>query len=99
MKKFVSALIVCLCCISCSDNYPIIGDYYIVESVEVFKSAYSTKYKIIAKPLNDGTTGKSILKYDNSRVYYTNSFYSVNDTIKLINLGSKSLDKEKNENS
>lgn len=97
MKKFVSALIVCLCCISCRDNYPIIGDYYIVESVEVFKSSYSTKYKIIAKPL---TNSKTILD-DNTykRVYYTNSFYSVNDTIKLINLGSKSMDKEKNENS
>ena len=101
MKKFVFALIliVCLCCISCRDDFPIVGDYYVVESVELCKkSSFSTKYRIIAKSLSNDVDSKDL--WSGGRVvYYTNTFYSIHDTIKLINLGSKSMDKEKNENS
>jgi len=84
MKKILSILILVMLLItSCVNPHKVIGDDYVVKKVELCPSRYDTKYHIIARPTNKnagyGTFRGNIMDY------YTNTFYSVGDTIVLVN--------------
>ena len=68
---------------SCVSSQRIIGDEYVIMSVKIWNSTYETQYYIEAVPVNKHADAHT---FDGNRIiYYTNTFYSVGDTIKLYN--------------
>ena len=87
MKKFFTFLLIVLLigtASSCVSGRRIVGDEYIVVSVKSQSQyTYQTKYYIEAVPVNKKAHGYTF--FGNRMHYYTNTFYSVGDTIKLSN--------------
>ena len=87
MKKFFTFLLIVLLigtASSCVSSRRIVGDEYIVVSVKRQSHyAYQTKYYIEAIPVNKKAQAHTL--NGNRMHYYTNTFYSVGDTIKLSN--------------
>ena len=87
MKKFFILLPIVLLIgtgSSCVSGRRVVGDEYIVVSVKRQSHyAYQTKYYIEAIPVNKNAQANTL--NGNRMHYYTNTFYSVGDTIKLSN--------------
>lgn len=88
MKKIftiLSLVILFIFTSSCVSPRRVIGDEYVVTSVEIRNSQkYKTQYYIKAAPVNKNADANT---FDGNRMtYYTNTLYSVGDTIKLYNL-------------
>ena len=87
MKKIfiiLSIVILLIFTSSCVSPHRIIGDEYVVISVELYNSkAYETQYYIESVPVNKNANAYTWK--GNKMTYYTNTFYSVGDTIKLYN--------------
>jgi len=85
MKKILFILsLVLLILTSCTNPHRVVGDEYIVRKVEYFpNNPYKLTYKIKAVPVYPKANSNT---FDgNKMIYYTDTFYSVGDTIKLIN--------------
>ena len=84
MKKFLLILTVLFLLCGCVSPHRIVGEEYVVTRVEVWNyEAYGTKYFVKAKCVNPNSV---YLTVDGNYVnYYTNTFYSVGDTIKITN--------------
>lgn len=69
---------------SCVNSRRVVGDEYVVTSVKIWNyQTYETRYYIEAVPVNENA---GAFTYNgNKMTYYTNTFYSVGDTIKLYN--------------
>ena len=89
MKKIFTILLLVILLIftsSCSSaiSRRIIGDEYIVTSVRVWNAKiYGTFYYVEATSVNENANAYTFK--GNKMTYYTNTFYSVGDTIKLYN--------------
>ena len=86
MKKVFTILLLVILLIftsSCVSPRRVVGDEYIVESVKKLYSHYETLYYIEASPVNEEADAFTF--NGNKMKYYTNTFYSVGDTIKLYN--------------
>lgn len=90
MKKILCILLfMILILISCNPRgHYIVDDEYTVIKVEYYpNNPYNLKYKIIAMPINK--TPNTFTFFGNRmKYYYTNTFYSIEDTIRLINTKS-----------
>lgn len=88
MKKIFTILLLVILLIftsSCADSKRIVGDKYVVTSVRVWDSKiYGTLYYVEATSVNKNANAYTFK--GNKMKYYTNTFYSVGDTIKLYNL-------------
>lgn len=87
MKKFFTFLLIVLligAASSCVSSRRVVGDEYIVVSVKKHSHyTYQTQYYIEAVPVNKKAQANT---FNGNRMhYYTNTFYSVGDTIKLSN--------------
>lgn len=87
MKKIftiLSLVVLFIFISSCVSPRRVIGDEYVVMSVEIQNSrVYKTQYHIKAASVNKKANANT---FDgNKMTYYTNTFYSVGDTIKLYN--------------
>ena len=84
MKKIFIALVLAMSIASCTNPNLVIGDEYVVVSVQIkpYKT-YGTVYYVTARPLNKGADALTF--NGNVMKYYTNTFYSVGDTIKISN--------------
>lgn len=87
MKKIfiiLSLVILLIFTSSCVSPRRVVGDEYVVTSVEIRNSQeYETQYYIKAVSVNKSANAYTF--YGNKMTYYTNTFYSVGDTIKLYN--------------
>lgn len=87
MKKIftiLSLVILLIFTSSCVSPRRVIGDEYVVTSVKIWNSqGYKTQYCIKATPVNKNANANTF--NGNKMAYYTNTFYSVGDTIKLYN--------------
>ena len=87
MKKIFTILLFVILLIftsSCVSPRRIIGDEYIVTSVKIWNyQTYETQYYIEAVPVNKNAN--AFTPTGNKMIYYTNTSYSVGDTIKLYN--------------
>jgi len=86
MKKILGILLFLLLLTGCSDfkAHNVVGDEYIVKGVKEYRiGEYGTQYKIHAVSVNKNAGSHTF--NGNWIDYYTNSFYSVGDTIKLTN--------------
>lgn len=85
MKKIFAAFVLTICLASCVSPHRVIGDEYVVTSVRKMSfKTYGTNYYVIAKPLNN--KGADAFTFNgNVMKYYTNTFYSVGDIIKVSN--------------
>lgn len=87
MKKLFTILLLIILLVftsSCVSSQRIIGDEYVVTSVKIWNyQTYETQYYIEAVPVNKNANAFTI--DGNKMTYYTNTFYSVGDTIKLYN--------------
>ena len=84
MKKIFTILLLIIFINSCVSPQRIIGDEYIVTSVKIWNyQTYETQYYIEAVPVNKNADAFTF--NGNKMTYYTNTFYSVGDTIKLYN--------------
>lgn len=88
MKKIFTILLLVILLIftsSCVSSKRVVGDEYVVTSVKIWNNgAYETQYYIEAVPVNKNANAYTV--NGNKMTYYTNTFYSVGDTIKLYNL-------------
>ena len=84
MKKILILLAVVVSLASCINPHLVVGDEYVVVSVEKKEDhTYGTKYYVTARPVNEGADAGTF--NGNVMKYYTNTFYSVGDIIKLSN--------------
>ena len=87
MKKIFTILLLVILLIftsSCVNPRRIVGDEYVVTSVRVWNSKiYGTFYYVEAISVNKNAGACTF--NGNKIAYYTNTLYSVGDTIKLYN--------------
>lgn len=84
MKKIFIALVLAMSIASCTNPNLVIGDEYIVVSVQKsISDVYCTQYYVTAKSVNEWANAYTF--NGNVMKYYTNTLYSVGDTIKISN--------------
>ena len=87
MKKIFTIILLVILLIftsSCVSSRRIVGDEYVVTSVKIWNyQIYETLYYVEAASVNENANTYTF--NGNKITYYTNTLYSVGDTIKLYN--------------